>query len=54
MNMIICDVVTPFYVYPLLFLPYILAGLVLVAVAILLYRYLKKRKKKDTDNTNNR
>ncbi len=51
MNMILCDVVTPIYVYPLLYLLFAFAGLIIVAIAVLLYRFLKKRKKENSENT---
>ncbi len=54
MNMILCDVVTPIYVYPLLLLPFAFAGLILVAIGILLYRFLKKRKKTEPENKENK
>ena len=43
MNILICDVVTPVILYPIIYWPFVLAGLVLIVIGILLFRFLKRK-----------
>jgi len=47
MKTILCDVVIPVVLYPIMYWPFTVAGMVLIAAAIILWRYLKKRKQKE-------